>query len=218
MFRIDSSDFVTSFTHIANNLFNNYIIQVNDNFYRLLEIEFYYKDAHNHNDTYTHGHKYQKRSGYWYFHPSGIDITIGNEKAPGGILLRSIEKLAPEPTDKKTEQYYFGPHKVLTELTSGLYGCFDNKPDVFALVAVKESGVEIEPVPEKDIIRCERIGLSDRDEAFHKSLYRYLIHPNLPHKEKTKIAESLMRQWGTDKEALDKIKGLMGSEFLRKYR
>ena len=69
MFKIDPADISASFTQIANNLFKNYIIQVNDTFYRLLEIEFYYKDEQKHNNTYTHGHNYQKRSGYWYFHP-----------------------------------------------------------------------------------------------------------------------------------------------------
>ncbi len=101
---------------IANDLFNKYIIRVNDNFYRLLEVEFYYNDAELHNDTYTHGHKWQKRSGYWYVHGSGIDIAIGNEQATGGILLRSIERLNPKPTDKK-EQYTFGPLNVLTGCT-----------------------------------------------------------------------------------------------------
>jgi|GEM_PF-2741836 len=80
-----------SFTQIANDLFNKYIMRVNGNFYRLLEIEFYYNDPQSHIDTYTHGHKWQKRSGYWYVHGSGIDIAIGNQEVPGGILLRSIK-------------------------------------------------------------------------------------------------------------------------------
>lgn len=217
MFKVDSVDFEASFTKIAFDLFNHYIIQVNDTFYRLLEIEFYYKDEHNHNDTYTHGHKYQKRSSYWYFHPSGIDITIGNENAAGGILLRSIEKLSPEPPDKR-EKYFFGPHKVLTELTSGLHSCFSSEPNTFSLIPAKESKMQVKLVPQEDVIRCARIGLSEKDEAFHKALYRYLIYPHLPHKEKMKIAESLASQWGTGKEILDRIKGLMGSEFLGKYR
>ncbi len=44
MFTISSSNPSAYFDQIANDLFNNYIIQVNDNFYRLLEIEFYCND------------------------------------------------------------------------------------------------------------------------------------------------------------------------------
>ncbi len=85
MFTISPSNPSASFDQIASDLFNNYIIQVNDNFYRLLEIEFYYNDSKDHNDSYTHGHRWQRRSGYWYVHGSGIDIAIGNEEATGGI-------------------------------------------------------------------------------------------------------------------------------------
>src|SRR4051812_18279823 len=124
MFKILKSDPCSSFSEIANDLFNDYVIQVNDNLYRLLEIEFYYNDSKEHSDSYTHGHMCQNRSGYWYVHGSGIDITIGNEQATGGILLRSIKKLSPAGTDKK-EQYFFGPLNVLTELVSGFNNCFD---------------------------------------------------------------------------------------------
>lgn len=217
MITISPSDISTSFTQIANDLFNKYVIQVNDNYYRLLEIEFYYNNSKDHNDTYTHGHKWQKRSNYWYVHPSGIDISIGNETASGGILLQSVEKLSPAPTDKK-EQYIFGPQKVVTELMSGFHNCFSNQPNTFRLVSPEQYSLDFPQVPQDEIIRCTRIGLSPKDETFHKSLYRYLIYPKLRHKEKTNIAESLASQWGTSKELLDRIKELLGSEFLNKYR
>ena len=73
-------------------------------------------------------------------------------------------------------------------------------------------------IPQDEIIQSTRIGLAPKDETFHKSLYRYLIYPHLPHKEKTKIALALKEKWGTSKESLDKIKVLLGSEFLREYR
>lgn len=217
MFTISPSNISASFDQIANDLFNNYIIQVNHNFYRLLEIEFYYNDLKDHKDSYTHGHKWQKRTGYWYVHGSGIDISIGNNEASGGILLRSIEKLLSPPTNKK-EQYIFGPLNVLTELISGFNNCFDPKPNVFALVSPANHSINLPQVQEKEIIQCGRIGLSAKDEKFEDSLYRYLIFPKLPHKEKTKIAELLYNKWSDDKDRLDKIKKLLGSEFLKKYR
>ncbi len=217
MFTIPTSNPSASFPQIANDLFNKYIIRVNNNFYRLLEVEFYYNDAEAHNDTYTHGHKWQKRSGYWYVHGSGIDIAIGNEQAAGGILLRSIQKLHPKPTDKK-EQYTFGPLNVLTELVSGFNNCFNGEPNVFALVMLGDNGIELEKVDDENIVQCGRIGLSPKDPTFHKSQYRYLIHPHLPHKEKTNIALALMEKWGSSTESLDKIKQMLGSEFLKEYR
>ncbi len=56
------------------------------------------------------------------------------------------------------------------------------------------------------------------DEKYCKSLYRYLIYPNLLHKGKTNIAEVLKDKWGTSKESLDRIRKLLGSEFLKEYR
>ncbi len=216
MFTISSSNPSASFDQIANALFNKYIIQVNDSFYRLLEAEFYYNDGKEHTDIYTHGHKWQKRSGYWYVHGSGIDITIGNDNASGGILLRSIQKLLPTPTDKK-EQYTFGPLNVLTELISGFHNCFNGEKNIFSLVEPEEHKIKLEVIEQKDIIQCRRIGLSGEKE--HKdSLYRYLIFPHLPHREKTKIAELLLQKRGKSKETLDEIKRLLGSEFLKKER
>lgn len=217
MFTISPSNISASFNQIANELFNDYIIQVNKNFYRLLEIEFYYNDSTDHKDTYTHGHKWQKRSGYWYVHGSGIDIAIGDEQAPGGVLLRSIEKLVPAP-DHKNERYVFGPLNVLTELIGGFNNCFDSVPNVFAIVLPADYSVNVPQVPPEEIIQCGRIGLSTKDENFKGSLYRYLIYPKLPYKEKTQIAELLYKKWINDKDKLDKIKKLLGSEFLKKYR
>jgi len=216
MFKI-SSNISASFDQIANDLFNNYIIKVNDNFYRLLEIEFYYNDSKDHNDSYTHGHKWQSRSGYWYVHGSGIDISIGSESASGGILLRSIQKLSPKPSDEK-EQYVFGPQKVLTELISGLNSCFDSKANVFALVPPADHSIAIDKVPVEEIIQCGRIGLSAKDEKYKNAPYRYLIYPKLKHKEKTQIALALKDKWGSTKDKLDDIRDLLGSEFLKEFR
>lgn len=83
MFTISPAKRLRFLRQIANDLFNNYLTQVNDNFYRLLKIEFYYNDKKEHNDSYTHRHKWQKISGYWYVHGSGINITIGNNEAFG---------------------------------------------------------------------------------------------------------------------------------------
>src|ERR1017187_501642 len=73
-----------SFRRIAEKLMNLYQLQVKDNFYRIIDCEFYYSSK-KHQDPYAHGHERQKSKGEWYFHGSGLDITIGNGEALGGI-------------------------------------------------------------------------------------------------------------------------------------
>ncbi|WP_292657280.1 hypothetical protein, partial [Nitratifractor sp.] len=69
-----------------------------DNKYTISELEFYYcRDDHE--DCYCHSYESYKK-GYdhkqkqrlcWYFHGSGMDITIGDGKnIYGGILIRSV--------------------------------------------------------------------------------------------------------------------------------
>ena len=105
MFHISLSGIPASFPQIANELFNKNVIQVNDNYYRLLEVEFYYNDFTGHKDKYTHGHKWQRRSNYWYVHASGIDISIGTETSPGGILLRILKNFYLRQSIKRNNTY-----------------------------------------------------------------------------------------------------------------
>ncbi len=89
---IDTSSAIAakeSFYRVADHLFNQLLIQVNDSYYRIIDIEFY-----PHNDAYTHGHPQELLKGKWYFHGSGIDLTIGDGTHHSGILIRSAAKLS----------------------------------------------------------------------------------------------------------------------------
>jgi len=68
-------------------------MKVSDNFYRLLEIEFYYNDSKEHNDTYTQGHKGKKDQAIDTY-SSGINITIVNNEASGCNFFYLIAALA----------------------------------------------------------------------------------------------------------------------------
>ena len=57
-------------------------------FFRITEVEVYFNDDKNHKDTFTHGDKYQRNGGHWYFHRmnggtykagtyKGLDLAIG---------------------------------------------------------------------------------------------------------------------------------------------
>lgn len=216
--KIDPADDIpANFNRIAAKLFNDWLIQVNENCYRILELEFYYNDGHGHKDFYTHGHAMQKTSGHWYFHYSGIDLTFGSENIYGGILIRSVEKIQLTPIPKE-EQYFFGPLKTQMELLNSFHPALNGEANVFQLVPADG---KIETVLEKNIVQSYRIGLPKKegeDYKYREAQYRYLIHPHLAHKEKTNIALALKERLGHDPEMLDTIKELLGSEFLKEFR
>src|SRR5665647_188872 len=101
------------FHGIADKLFNNYAVQNHDSIFRIIEIEFYWTSA-NHKDDSTYQRKHvDPRQGEWFFHYSGVDIALKNEKTGGygGILIRGIY-------DINEKRVYKGPMAVsYTHLT-----------------------------------------------------------------------------------------------------
>lgn len=217
MFTINSASpalIIESFNRISKDLFNNYKLQVNDNFYRFLDIEFYYHHE-NHLDEYTHKNELQKSSGQWYSHPSGLDITIGGEGAFGGILIRSIGLVS---ANGKKERYFlekevYGPLNVQREIFSNFHGPLLDKPNILRLVRVgdqdRQGGLMIEA---PYVVQSSRIGLNPlTSESFHNSGYRFTIFPNLRHPRKGELAIAMRQQLGWD---AIKINKELGSKFL----
>ncbi len=93
----EESDIQELFNKTAKELMNNYILNIDNLKIELTEIEFYYFNCNIHEDTYVHIDKLQKGTcGFLYVHKKnyprgGIDITFGNEKFYGGILIRGIK-------------------------------------------------------------------------------------------------------------------------------
>lgn len=82
----------SEFERIAQILFDSYAIQTNNALYRMIEIEFYWNSP-SHRDDSTYKRKYvDPKAGDWFFHYSGVDIALKNEKTGGygGILIRSL--------------------------------------------------------------------------------------------------------------------------------
>lgn len=80
------------FQSIAQTLFDKYAIRTYEALYRLTEIEFYWNSPLQvDNSTYKRKHV-DPKTGDWFFHYSGVDIAIRNEKTGGygGILIRGI--------------------------------------------------------------------------------------------------------------------------------
>lgn len=99
----------------AKRLMCEYSIVKGDSYYQIGEIEFYYYSP-NHKDIITYPrHCFQ---GLWFFHSSGVDLTIqssesGMNPSFGGILIRSIIKYDKEGNFMKA---ICGPQKSVYEL------------------------------------------------------------------------------------------------------
>jgi hypothetical protein len=184
-FTINNGKIDDDFQRIANDLLNNWVLKVENALYRITEIEFYYKDeAGNHDDSYIHGHELQKQKGKWYFHGSGIDITFGNSKAYGGILIRAIYKV-----NKGEEKYCYGPLNCIVEIFSNLSNIYKPEMSFCLIPATQELFKKEKP------ICAQRVGLNpDKNPEMWNKYYRFLIMPKEKHADKTGIVEAMKNQ------------------------
>jgi len=194
-FSINEERIEDNFQRIANDLLNNWVLKVEDALYRITEIEFYYK-SENHIDTYIHGHELQRQKGKWYFHGSGIDITFGDDKAHGGILIRAICKV-----NEGTEKYCYGPLNCILEIFSNLSNIY--KPEMsFCLIPTMQ-----ELFKKEKPIRAQRVGLNpDKNSEMWSKYYRFLVMPKQKHADKTGIVEAMKSQ-GIDETEIKNIWG-----------
>ncbi len=109
----------TTFSEIADILlFHSYIKTEYDN-YRLLEIEFYFKNK-NHEDKVTINR--EEKEGMWWLHDYGVDLSFKSEDTNdnddanfyGGILIRSMMTLKNDTQNEK--ELFFGPKNCCWEL------------------------------------------------------------------------------------------------------
>lgn len=218
---------INSFRDIAKKLFNDFKIIVNDTYYRLLDIEFYFYADGVFEDIYAHKHAHQLQNGKWYAHGSGLDITFGNETTNyGGILIRAIAEInknaAKEDFFIKREINgqlceIHGPLNVKTEIFSKFNDAFNTEPFNFCLADIskdRQGALMFEPTY---IIETERIGLNvskDVSEGarFFNGKFRFVIFPHLKLKEKTKIAHHMKEQFTSLNIA--EINKILGSKFL----
>lgn len=138
------------FKTIARTLFDNHAIKTHSAIYRLAEIEFYWNSpTHVDNCTYSRNHV-DPKTGDWFFHYSGVDIALRNEKTGGygGILIRSIYDI-----EKKT--LIKGPMVCVMKLFS--------ETNAFT------SSIRTQIIPYRfersDIIVSNRIGLGEKAKS-----------------------------------------------------
>jgi hypothetical protein len=99
----------STFSEIADILlFKSYIKTANKK-YRILEIEFYFKN-NKHNDNVTI--ERTEDAGMWWLHDYGVDLSFKsdeNKKFYGGILIRSIIPLNDTSNQLNEEKAIYGP-------------------------------------------------------------------------------------------------------------
>jgi hypothetical protein len=190
---IDENNINGSFKRIAKDLMNKWAIQIVSKQYRIAEIEFYYNSEF-HVDPYAHGHTLQNETGRWYFHGSGLDLTIGGNGSYGGILIRAIY-------DFEGKNYIYGPLNCVTEL-------FRNLPNVLLNnISFGLTKADFPDSMKEKLIAAPRVGLNPaKDKEKCEALFRFLIMPKYKHAEKTKIEASMKLQPFDDHE----IKNIWG--------
>lgn len=176
------------FERIADDLMNHWILRAGDGQYRLAEIEFYFQSKE-HSDVYLHGHPLQAEQERWYFHGSGLDLTIGTGNTQGGILIRALY-------DIQKEHYIYGPLNSVGELLSNLPPLYHHRFDFGLSPAATQQLAHEKP------IAAPRVGLNpDKDPEKYHALYRFLIMPKRKHANKTQIVESMIKQGYSEEEA-----------------
>ena len=182
-----------SYKRIAEKLMNDYKLQVRHTFYRIVECEFYYS-SDKHTDPYVHGHERQKETlGEWYFHGSGLDITLSGGTAYGGILIRSIAEVK-STGDITRKDAIIGPLNVCTEIFSKIGSVMADEPLAFGMREISRDPMGANMKTAK-VFAVPRIGLNaekDNEHGYCSRRYRFISFLHLPHRESEKIKKFLL--------------------------
>ncbi len=202
---------------------NQCILCAGKNKYELMEIEFYFNDNLNHQDTNTHGCKTQKQSNAWYLHQhkncadfksgnyKGLDITFGDKNSYGGILIRGIKKISGD-------NVIAGPSKCVDEIMDSL-NIDKSSISEFGNMILGKNISELKDLNIKKIdkdfanilLRSSRFGLVKTDEycsypyRYIKNDVEYRKHSNF--KEKT-LVNYYSLALGVDENVIKEFSGL----------
>ena len=189
-----------SIDKIAERFSKDIQLQINEAFYRIVDFEFYiYSEKFP--DPHTYKHDIQLQSNKFYLHGSGIDITFGDGKNHGGILLRSIVKLydGAKKSDGSTLKQTNGPQNVATEIFSNLNplnGSGENNIRLLEIV-VHSQGSQFKPGIAK--LKTNRVGLTPKkadQSGYYLNLelrYIVLLPPFPNFKQSVKGIEAIIR-------------------------
>ena len=197
------------FDRVANNLLKKCILTFDDRSYLLSEVEFYYySDVHP--DPYVHRHSNQLKTGLWYFHNVGQDLTFGSEGSYGGILIRGIASLKKHTVDNLFDgrdsideaEFTDGPVKTFDEL-------FNKELSLDAVHSFHIKLYDKSIIPEaQNIYSFPRVGLypqgREHDEEYFFKRYRYLSYPWMTKAERH-VIYLFLKYTDKDDELLEKL-------------
>ena len=170
-------DYSEWFYRIADLLMRNYLIATRHNKYRITEIEFYYYNPQ-HKDETTYGFireaakysarilrhkKAQHKPLTWFFHYSGLDLVIGKEGEPGGVLIRGIQNI------NDGQERFVGPLVVLLELLNQETKADGSKPTELSLLPC-------DTIKDFSLKAGKRIGLAKGEFSQHNYNYTAIKH------------------------------------------
>ena len=98
----DVNDVNSQFNRMADNIINKMVLMINNNPYRIVEVEFYYQEDSNCD---------KKNFGTWNFNKNNMSIVFGTNNFNGSILIRSIQCL-------ETEELISGPSDCVDRILS----------------------------------------------------------------------------------------------------
>lgn len=186
-----------NFEEIANLILNQSALSINNQIYRVVEIEFYLHDKE-HPDIYAHRDTDQLQYGGFYFHKfkngtfkngtfRGMDISLGNIETTKycGILIRAIMN----PENIIIEGPCLTVNKILEEYKVSSIPEFVNSKLEYPLILIDYTHNA------EQIYKGPRIGLQNKKSDIVKAPdfvnrnYRFLIFKNKIKKGKRSLSE-----------------------------
>ncbi|OJT21418.1 hypothetical protein BO221_26720 [Archangium sp. Cb G35] len=225
--------YAASFQRMAGLLLNTATCYAGGRPHRFTELEFYFTSP-GHPDPFTHGDPMQCERGRWYFHRTGnqyrggsykgLDITIGEPGAPGGILIRGLEQLGED------HRLLDGPSLCVDHILA-----LTGHASIASLVSTFSRGVDLEPsgtsplyvlldaapASVRRVYASARVGLtlkrgtSEERVRFLSRPYRFLTEPVRIKKGRLHVAVALHAQ-GHPVEEVARLTGSTVSQ-VRRY-
>jgi hypothetical protein len=150
--------------HIAEYLFHQNLLLINNDVYNFTELEFYFYSNY-HKDEYCHIKDIKEnnyKTGDLRFHYSGIDLVIYvKNQFVCGVLIRGIKNC-------KTEQCINGPLRVLTTVCNNLNNLCASGENILKLQ-------KLNSVFTPKIANIVRYGLNKKYSKFANKKYRYIL-------------------------------------------
>ncbi|EOR96409.1 hypothetical protein ADIARSV_0409 [Arcticibacter svalbardensis MN12-7] len=209
---------LASFDTIADKFSKDIQLKVNDEYYRIVDFEFYtYSEKLP--DPHTYKNDLQLQSNKLYLHGSGIDITFGDGKNYGGILIRSVVKLygGSDPKSGFMKKQYDGPQKVATELFSNFNLLNGKGVNTIQFLDIEGHNQDCSFVPGMSMLKTSRFGLTPKANdplGFYLNLkLRYVIllkaFPNFSQtiKDKETVVKRMLKNGELDIEQANLILG-----------